>query len=261
MIIDSHSHVHSSVESHLNIMDESNIDKTVLFSTLVHPEKNESYSEFVEEMGKLSNILANRINSSEARIKAMDELIRTVRQYPDRFIGFGSIPLGFSETETMEWVETKIVNNGLRGFGEFTLGSGQIGLLDPVFKAANEWRGLPIWVHTFEPLKMVDIRDLAYLVQKNPNVPVIFGHLGGLNWLDTINLTKDIDNAYLDTSAVYTVFALSLAMKELPDRTLFSSDHPYGDPYLAKIAVQRCAPSKEVERRVLGETIAELLEI
>jgi predicted TIM-barrel fold metal-dependent hydrolase len=47
---------------------------------------------------------------------------------------------------------------------------------------------------------MTDIRELAQLARNNPNVPVIFGHLGGLNWLETITLAKEIDNAYLDVS-------------------------------------------------------------
>lgn len=39
MIIDSHAHVVLPIENHIKMMDESGIDKTVLFSTLVHPEK------------------------------------------------------------------------------------------------------------------------------------------------------------------------------------------------------------------------------
>ncbi|WP_404978199.1 amidohydrolase family protein [Bacillus paralicheniformis] len=122
-------------------------------------------------------------------------------------------------------------------------------------------KGLPIWIHTFSPLGINDITDLVDLTKLYSKVPVVFGHLGGLNWLKTIQLVKDIPNGYLDISAFYTTFALSLAMKEVPDRTMFSSDYPYGDPYLAIEAVKRYAPSKEVERMVLGETIADLLNI
>lgn len=39
MIIDSHAHVVLPVEKHIEMMDSSGIDKTILFSTLVHPEK------------------------------------------------------------------------------------------------------------------------------------------------------------------------------------------------------------------------------
>jgi len=39
MIIDSHSHVFLPVEKHLEIMGNDGIDKTVLFPTIIHPEK------------------------------------------------------------------------------------------------------------------------------------------------------------------------------------------------------------------------------
>lgn len=261
MIIDSHAHVVVPNEKQIEVMNQANVDMTILFSTLVHPEKSSTREEFVQEMGVLQQILNNKINGKEARMLSMKELIDTVKRYPDRYIGFGSVPIGISEKETIEWVDQQIVENGLKGLGEFTLGPGQLDLLKPVFKAANELGNLPVWVHTFDPLTMQDIKHLADLAKANPNIPVIFGHLGGINWLHTISLAKGIPNVYLDISAFYTTFALSLAMKELPERTIFSSDFPYGDPYLAIQAVQRYAPSKEVEKLVLGETIAQLLGI
>ena len=54
MIIDSHAHVVLPIEKHIKMMDESGIDKTVLFSTLVHPEKSSNVKEFTTEMNKLN---------------------------------------------------------------------------------------------------------------------------------------------------------------------------------------------------------------
>ena len=54
--------------------------------------------------------------------------------YSDRFLGFGSVPLGLSLEETQEWIETHITANSLCGIGEFTPGSEQqIMELDTVF--------------------------------------------------------------------------------------------------------------------------------
>ncbi|XYJ23876.1 hypothetical protein ACSE3M_06430 [Bacillus velezensis] len=92
MIIDSHAHVVLPVEKHIEMMDSSGIDKTILFSTLVHPEKSESYDEFIQEMDVLNQILNNEINPLEARSKALEELRDAIAKYPDRFIGFGSVP-------------------------------------------------------------------------------------------------------------------------------------------------------------------------
>jgi len=58
---------------------------------------------------------------------------------------------------------------------------------------------------------------------------------------------------------------LSLAIKEIPQRTLFSLDFLYGDPYLnlqtVKCPVKRHTSSQEVVDRVLGENISSLLNI
>lgn len=261
MIIDSHAHVVLPTERQIEMMDLSGIDKTILFSTLVHPEKSESYEEFIQEMDILNQILNNEINPLEARLRALEEVKDAVIKYPDRFIGFGSVPLSSSSEELNHWIEMIVKDHKMKGLGEFTLGTGQIKLLEPVFQAASNYSSFPIWVHTFHPLNLNDIRELFSLTRKYPNVPVIYGHLGGTHWLQTIALIKETRNAYLDISAFYTTYALSLAIKELPEKTLFSSDFPYGDPFLNKLAVERHASCDEVIQRVLGGNIADLLNI
>ncbi|MGE7823312.1 amidohydrolase family protein [Paenibacillus sp. NPDC093718] len=241
MIIDSHAHVVLPLEKQIEMMDSSGIDKTILCSTLVHPEKSETYEEFIQEMNVLNQVLNNEINPRDARLRAMEELKDAVTTFPDRFIGFGSVPLSSSSEQLNHWV-AKIVNDyKMKGLGEFTLGIGQIKLLEPVFQAANDYSSLPIWVHTFHPLNSNDIQELFILTRKYPNVPVIYGHLGGIHWLQTIPLIKETKNAYLDISAFYTTYSLFLAIKELPEKTVFSSDFPYGDPFLNKLAVERHA--------------------
>ncbi|UUZ82230.1 amidohydrolase family protein [Paenibacillus sp. P26] len=261
MIIDSHSHVMLPVEKQIELMNEAGIDKTILFYTSIHPEQATDFQGFEQEMGKLFKILGGQVSGAEARKTGIEEQLQSIRQYPDRFLAFGSVPTGLPDKETSAWVEQQVIGNGFKGFGEFTLAPGQINTLEPVFKSSCEFGYLPIWVHTLHPLGLNDIRELAELAIKYPKVPVIFGHLGGLNWLDTIKITKEISNAYLDISAFYTTIALSLAMLELPERTLFSSDSPYGDPLLAKMAVERHTKDPYTRKRVLGDTIAELLKL
>jgi hypothetical protein len=55
------------------------------------------------------------------------------------------------------------------------------------------------------------------------------------------------------------VFAVRIAITEIPDRTLFGSDAPYGDPVLARATVERVTRPGIVRHRVLGDTFAELL--
>jgi predicted TIM-barrel fold metal-dependent hydrolase len=68
-----------------------------------------------------------------------------------------------------------------------------------------------------------------------------------------------VPNLYLDLSTAPVSFAVWPAIHEAPERTLFGSDAPYGDPVLARAAVERATAPGELRDRVLGGTLAELL--
>lgn len=99
------------------------------------------------------------------------------------------------------------------------------------------------------------------LCGKYPSVPVIFGHLGGSNWMDVIAFAKDHENAYLDLSAAFTSISVKTALTELPERCLFSSDAPFGEPKLYRDLIEFVSPSTEVTNMALGDNIAKLLKI
>lgn len=45
--------------------------------------------------------------------------------------------------------------------------------------ASMQFGNLPVWVHTFSPMGLKDIRAVDQLSKKYPSVPAILGHLGG----------------------------------------------------------------------------------
>jgi len=112
-----------------------------------------------------------------------------------------------------------------------------------------------------DPLALADIRDLVALARRYPSVPVIFGHLGGWHWCDTIRLAQDLPRASLDLSGTYTTLAPVMAIRTLPARTLFSSDAPYGNPLVARTMVEQATANPAVRERVLGGTVVELLRL
>ena len=139
MVIDSHEHIMFPVKMQLDKMDAAGVDKTVLFCTALHPEKAGTLKELEEEMAALNKILAGA-NSKEDNIrrlkKNISEVVEAVREYPERFLGFGSVPLGMGLEETEEWIDAQITSNSLYGIGEFTPGNEQqIMQLDTVFQA------------------------------------------------------------------------------------------------------------------------------
>jgi uncharacterized protein len=264
MIIDSHAHVMAPTEKQLSLMEQAGVDKTILFATTPHPEKAVDLPTFEKEIRLLGDILSGNC-SLEERINSIRritvELGDTIQKNPDRFLGFGPVPLALSDQATSEWIEGYIIARGLRGVGEFSFASGSVYLLDNIFKALMELGKLPVWIHTFHPLNLEDLKAIAELAMRYPDIPVILGHMGGTNWLDAIKLAKAQTNIYLDLSASFTTIAPGLAMKELPERCLFSSDAPYGNPLLVRKMVETLSENENVTAMVLGGNIARLLNI
>ncbi|WP_019553634.1 amidohydrolase family protein [Propionispira raffinosivorans] len=261
MIIDSHAHVVLPNERQIEWMEEAQIDKTVLFTSVVHPEKASSLMEFKKEMGMLYDIINGIKNPIEERLKAIEELKSAIKENPQRYIGFGSIPTGLSYEENLSWIEKYIVKNSFYGIGELTPNSGQVELLEPLFQASRSTGNLPLWVHTFFPLVTQDIKILLDLAKRYPSVSLILGHMGGIHWLDTLVACKDLSNVYIDLSATFTTLALEFAIREFPERVLFSSDAPYTSPLSAKINIETLIKDKGLCQQVLGGNIANLLQI
>ncbi|WP_010248884.1 amidohydrolase family protein [Acetivibrio cellulolyticus] len=261
MVIDGHSHVVLPTERQIACMNEAGVDKTVLFSTSIHPELTTSAEEFDKEMSILDEIISGKRNAIDARLKAMDELYSVIQINPSKFIGFGAVPTGLNYEKTCAWIQDNIIPKKFVGLGEFTVPSGQIQGLDAVFSASTEFGNLPLWIHAFFPLALNDIKDIVTLAKKYPYVPVIIGHLGGMNWRDTIKLAKYYSNIYLDLSAFFTTIALKMTIQELPERSIFGVDMPYGDLVTSRLAVERACENTDVREQVLGGTIAELLKL
>ena len=261
MIIDAHSHVHDPVHSHIALLDEAGADRAVLFGTRPHPERATDLAGFRREMGMLSEAVNGRSNSPGAYRAAWQELDAAIAAYPGRFIGFGKVDLEQSARQIATGIEREVVGRGYRGIGELTPPPDRAIQIEPVLRAAADQGGLPVVVHGFAPTTAGDLATLAELARRYPTVPLVISQLGGLNWLTAIELARETPNMYLELSTANVIFAVRLAIKEVPDRTLFGSDAPYGDPVLARATVERVTRPGELRDRVLGGTLAELLDL
>lgn len=126
MVIDSHEHIMFPVKMRLNKMDVAGVDKTILFCIAPHPEKAGTLNELEVEMATLNKILAgsNTKEDNISRLKRnITEVVEAVETYPNRFLGFGAVPLGMEQKETAKWINAQITSNSLYGVGEFTPGS------------------------------------------------------------------------------------------------------------------------------------------
>jgi predicted TIM-barrel fold metal-dependent hydrolase len=265
MIIDSHQHLMLPTGLQLQKMNEARIDKAILFCTSPHPEKANNLDELKQEMNNLYKVL-NGANNGEGNMKRLidniEDLTAVIKKYPSYFMGFGSVPLGLSTENTSEWISNYIINSNLIGIGEFTPGTDEhMNQLQPVFEAISQFPKYPIWIHTFNPVSKTGIKTLMHLCTSFPSVPVIWGHLGGYHWMEVIDYAKSTPNAYLDLSAGFSSLVTKMAITELPDRCLFSSDAPYGEPLLCKQQIEFACPSDSIAQMVLGENIMKLLNL
>ena len=113
------------VREHIKEMDAVGIDKTVLFSTTFHPEKSTNFAEIKTSMEFLSDLLAGKKSSMvEARQKSVSELVGAITQYPDRYIGFGAVPVGLDLDATLQYVSDVICQNHLAGMRGTCLSDG-----------------------------------------------------------------------------------------------------------------------------------------
>ena len=267
MIIDGHQHVMLPSSMQIHKMDAAGVDMTVLFTTVPHIERaeNATLDAIRAEMQVLYRLLAGSY-STEERQRQMGDTIQELKQAilyaPERFYGFGPVPLGLDNSKTAEWVSEFIIKNAFRGVGEFTPGpEAQISQLEPVFQALTNYRRLPIWIHTFHPVTQNGIETLMSLCRKYPAVPVIFGHMGGSYWMDVIAFAKERNNVYLDLSASYTPLSVKVALNDAPEKCLFGSDAPFGEPLLCRQLIEYVSPSVEVTEMALGGNIAQILQI
>ena len=79
--------------------------------------------------------------------------------------------------------------------------------------------------------------------------------------MDTVAIVRDHKNAWLDLSAVFSPLSARVAMNEVPERCLFGTDAPYGDPVLSRALIERTSPSDAVTEAVLGTNVQRLLGI
>jgi predicted TIM-barrel fold metal-dependent hydrolase len=258
LIIDAHSHVHDPVEAHLRLLDDAGVDRAVLFATRPHPERAGDLESLRRETAVLGEVVEGRATDSGYRA-AWRELDAALAERPDRFIGFRSVRLDLAPQRIAAAVDREVAGRGFRGIGELTPPPGRAGVIEPVLRAATDHGGLPVVVHGFAPTTADDLATLAELARRYPAVPLVISQLGGLNWMRAIELVRDTPSMYLELSTANVVFAVRLAIKEIPDRTLFGSDTPYGDPLLARATIERVTDPGEVRDLVLGGTIARLL--
>lgn len=264
-VIDTHVHPIRSLttgKSLIKEMDEAKVSKAVLLALDLDPSvldsslKDEiiydifSYSLFLNPY-KMIETMKKIIKMGNTSNKLVAKL---VEEYPDRFIGFGSVnPAKNSRyvKEKLQEISDLSVLQGIKLIPTLQFfHPAKNKNLKTIFKFAqrHDW---PILIHSGKDPGPWEIHTLRYVENSHPKYwfklikkfsknKIIFAHLGGYginfafddSWLnEVLKMTKKNPNVYLDTSAVTYRLEVPSLVKTLREtcgfnRILFGTDSP-----------------------------------
>lgn len=193
--------------------------------------------------------------------KAIHQLMK---QYPDRVIGFATIPSPYFGKRGLEEIQRAVEVYGMKGVGELET-------------TASYPIDLPPWIAVLE--KAADLKvpvlvhgspaSCARAAERVPEVTIVLAHLGtgwGVavgEWMDAIEMAKTHLNVYLETCTSITSYGqIEVAVRELgPERIIFGTDSPLLDPSVMKAKIDGADIPPEARRDILGPNMARLLHI
>jgi len=243
MVIDAHAHADENAiwgwydppEKLIALMDEAGIDLAVVTS-------------YSDEPGPSPGL---------------QNLERYVARYPSRLIGFPRIDPKFGDSSVellrrvirgnplMRGLKLHPISNLVKPFAERCL---------QLMRAAGEL-GVPVFTHCGDavPALPLQIGKAAALC---PDTTIIC-HLGGyFHAEEVIRVAARLPNLLLDTSSCPYPALIRRAVEVLgPERVVFATDNPAGDPISELQKIRMLAFPPQVEERILWKNIAELLRL
>jgi predicted TIM-barrel fold metal-dependent hydrolase len=243
MVIDAHAHAdeneiwgwYDPPEKLIGLMDEAGIDLSVVTS----------YSDEPGPSPGLSN------------------LERYVSAYPERLIGFPRIDPKFGPS-SVELLQRVIRGNPLmRGLKLHPISN----LVKPfaercveLIRAAGRL-GVPVFIHCGDAVPALPLQ-IGRAAGLCPDTTIIC-HLGGyFHAEEIIRVGERRTNLVLDTSSCPYPAMIRRAVEMLgPERVVFASDNPAGDPISELEKIRMLELPKDIEERVLWRNIAGLLHL
>jgi len=189
-------------------------------------------------------------------------IAETMKNYPDRIIGFGQVHPRFPDAT--EKIRECAEDLGLKGLKLHPTMHGyhfaDHGLLDPIFQAADD-HGLVVLVNALDdpfcaPLSIEEIS------RNFPNTPVLIAHMGTVwNLNEAILVAQRNPNIYLETSGSQLI-DVKLAYRAVgAGQLVMGTDWPGNDFDLERAKIARAIPSAGDRELVEGKNLARLLGI
>ena len=204
-----------------------------------------------------------------------DYVIEKVKEYPDKLIGFMSVP---PNANGMEKEIDRCFSAGLRGIGEiFPDGQGvniDNGQETRAFTNACKERDIPMILHVNEPVghyyagkNDIPLKKIERFIENSQALKVILAHWGGGLFLYEAmpELREKFRNVYYDTAATpflydAQIYAAAKALG-LCEKLLFGSDFPLLPQSRYLPALEQSGLSKEEIQLILGENAKKLFNL
>jgi len=243
MIIDAHVHVGTSVFFHMQADED----------LLVRQADAAGFDRlFITELNALFYDMR----------QGNDALARRVARYPDRLIGYVSVPTPRLTAAAVEEVRRCHEQYGFRGLKIYS--HPEASIAEPgtfaLLEAAAQY-GMPILAHTTPD-------ECDYLMEHVPAARLLMAHMGGHpyafgDWHRAVAVAKKHKNLLLDTaSSQIDNGMIEWAVAELgPEKILFGSDMPLLDPHTQFAKVSGADINDQAKALILGGNLARLLEL
>lgn len=205
-------------------------------------------------------------------MRANDEMLEWVSQYPERLVGFVLINPRYPD-EIVPTLERCFENPGVLGIGEVHATSYQHvypitgAAYVPMWDFAAE-RNLPVLIHSGPTSEAIRCSPtlIGEIARRHPGFPILIGHCGAYDsWAmldEAIGVAAEHEQVYLEISAMGRFYGvLEYIVRHLgPDKVVFGSDAPFHD-WTAEIAHVACAKLTDDDKsRIFGGTMRRLLE-
>ncbi len=238
----------ASCEDLIAIMDEEGIDRSVILNA------NWSSLELCQETN--------------------DHILESISRYPDRLVGFCSLPPKAEEAAIAEL--ERCIRGGIRGIGELRpdfqgLVRGDEAVMDPIFEVALRHR-LMLLVHASEPVgheyagkQKITPDVLEKLINRFPDMTIICAHWGGgLPFYALMpEVAEALKNVFFDSSASPYLYRPEIFrhVAEIVgvEKILFGSDYPLISPSRIIKQLRSLDMGEEAEALILGGNARRLL--
>lgn len=194
---------------------------------------------------------------------AVDNLVNYVNRFPDRLLGFVRIdPKGAEEAvrvfehtirsqPRIKGMKLHPISNLIKPYSPFCTN---------LLRSAARLE-VPVFIHCCDkplaqPLQIGKAAELC------PETTIIC-HMGGFfRGAEIIRVAQKHHNIVLDTSSIpYPQIILQAIETIGPDRIVFASDNPAGDPVSELAKIRNLNLSPEIEEKILYKNIARLLKL